>query len=179
MLMKKIYLFLAVILAVFAFAGCNKMSTEKKLIENDRVCGSSEFISSIRALHLTQTKAGELNAEELSATIAPLFPIAKEYLLVNGYDYSEDFTEEDPNLILTALSLYQYDISMAIQTKATLTQVLGCIALGGDLGGLAAGGVKYVAKQLAKKVVERAVPYVGVVVTIVSASICLGELDPV
>lgn len=183
MLMKRFYLALATVMAVssLVFTGCSKTNTEQNQSVNEAINGSENFMSSIKSLNITQTKAGELSEEEIYSVIAPMFPVAKDYLKQNGYDYKEDFEEGDPNIIMTALALYDYDISCKTSTKASFTSVLSCIALGGDLGVLAGMGAKAAAKYLAKEVAEaalkRAVPGVGVAIGVVSAVLCLAELE--
>lgn len=100
--------------------------------------------------------------------------------LQNGYDYREDFLENDPNIIMTALALYQFDVNISLQTKgsgASVADVASCIILGSGMGRLTNLGVKFVAKKLAEEILLKAVPGVGAAVAVVMAIACLSELE--
>ena len=109
-----------------------------------------------------------------------MYPPSIEYLSQNGYNYHEDFEDNDPNIIMTALVLFDYSFHQET-TKASFTQVLSCIALGSDLGTLTGLGAKEIAKKLAKEVskaaLKRAVPGVGIAVGVVFAALCLSEIE--
>lgn len=177
--MKKLY-FASAFVFIFAIAGCSKVVENEVTETDDMICGSVEFISSVKSLELTPTKTGELSEEELMAQIAPLFPISIDYLRKNGYDYKEDFEDGDPAIILTALALYDYDRTNEILTKGEVLHVLSCVVFGADAGALAGLGAKYIAKKLAKEAakaaLKRLVPGVGVAVGVISAVICLADL---
>lgn len=179
--MKKYFVFSVVMaVSVLALSGCKKSHVEIETSENDRVCGSTEFMSQIKALGIPQTKSGEISEDEVYNIIEPLYPLAISYLAQNGYDYTEDFSNHDPNIIMTALALYQFDIENSMLTKgsgSSIADVGSCIAIGSTTGALVNAGVKYVAKKIAQAILERAVPGVGIAVGVVMAIGCLSELE--
>lgn len=89
-------------------SGCNKAMEENDKQEITTIVGTGEFLSTIRQMNLSITKSGEISEQEIAEIIAPLFPVSIEYLNNNGYDYREDFQENDPNIIMTALTLADY-----------------------------------------------------------------------
>ena len=156
-------------------AGCSKDDLTADNGEVTTIVGSHDFFASLSCLQNVQTKSGEIPLEELIEIIQPLFPFAEEYLAANGYDYREDFEANDPNIILTAYALMEYDFMSNVSTKVGFSDVVGCLLLGESLKDLAETGVALIAKRCAKKMLARAIPYAGAVVFVVSAGQCLYE----
>ena len=173
--MKKFY-FASALALILMVSGCAKIG-EKEAPAPEEVCGSEEFLSSVISLGITSTKTGELSEQELMEQIAPLFPISIEYLQRNGYDYSEDFDENDPNIILTAFYLLAYDAEQ-YQTKGTMSTIMDCVVTGAGLKEILGKGAeklaaKAVAKLAAKSLLKRAVPYVGTAIFVGTTTACL------
>jgi len=174
--MKNILLLVATVAISFVlFVGCNKSVSENDSVElSTEIQGTDNFIASIKTINLPQTKSGELSDEDiilLEQAIAPLFPLAISYLEENGYDYHDDFEDNDPCIILTAYGLAEYDI-MNLETKSTwddIAAVGACILLGSDTYALG----KLAAKQIAKLVLKKAIPYVGAALGVVEATACI------
>ena len=81
------------------------------------------------------------------------------------------------NIIMTALAIAEYDIIQSrVVTKGQVTDVLECILLGEGIGTLSGLGTKQLAKYVAKKILSRAVPYVGTATAVVSAALCIADL---
>ena len=179
MLMKKVYLAFAVTLTVCSlfFSGCSKelsTSTESEAInENTEIIGTSDFLAVVLNTPFTKTKAGEVNEEELLNSIEPLFAPAIKYLSDNGYNYADDFDEDDPNIILTAFYLMACD-EMQVATKSALSVVMDCVVTGAGLKEILEDGATRIAiKVLSKKLAARCVPYVGTAIFVVSTGACL------
>lgn len=180
MLMKKVYLVFAAVLAVSTLflSGCSKdFSTEEEVnAEITGIVGSSDFFSSISCVNDIQTKAGEASADEIIEAIQPLFVSAKEYLTLNGYNYLEDFEENDPNIILTAFALMEIDfVEQMPQTKVNVSTVVSCVFLGEPVAGLAEKGAILIAKRIASRLLADAVPYIGAAAWVATSGVCLYE----
>ena len=178
--MKKVYLALVAVLAISSLflSGCSKdFSTEKETnADIAKIVGSSDFFASISCISNITTKAGETSVEEIIEAIQPLFVSAKEYLTKNGYNYLDDFEENDPKIILTAFALMETDFAEQIpQTKISVTDVQSCVLLGEPVADLAKTGAALIAKRLASRIVEEAIPYVGAVIWVVTSAACLYE----
>lgn len=178
--MRKIYLAFAAILAVsfLVLSGCSKDFSKEENVDAEisEIVGSSNFFSSISCLNNITTKAGETSEKEIIEAIQPLFVSAKEYLTLNGYNYLEDFEENDPNIILTAFALMETDFAGQIpQTKISATTALSCVFLGEPVADLAKTGAALIAKRLASRIIERAIPYVGAAVWVTTSGACLYE----
>ena len=175
--MKKLFLALATFLAAsIAFCSCNKeLSTNVSANEAvSEIVGSADFFSSISYLNNFTTKSGEVSAEEVIEEIQPLFVSAKEYLTLNGYNYREDFEENDPNIILTAYALMEMDfVDQLPETKISVSTALSCVFLGEPVANLAKTGAALIAKRVASKVLERAIPYVGAAVWVATSAVCI------
>lgn len=180
--MRNVLRLLGVVMFSFFITACDKsVETNQESTFDGEIRGSLEFISSIRSLNLTPTRAGEVSEKDVLDAISPMYPMAIDYLSKNGYDYHEDFLDGDPNIIMTALALYDCDLNnLTVTTRGTITSVLSCVALGSDLGCLVGMGAKaatrYLAKEVTKAALKRAIPGVGIAVGIVSAALCLSEI---
>lgn len=173
--MKKIRLF-SCLIAIFTIFACEKQHEQSTDTTVTEISGSMDFFSSLSCLQDIKTKGGEVNIDEVLPEIQPIFSAAKEYLLLNGYDYSVDFAENDPNIILTAYALMEHDFnSLLPDTKITITETLSCIFLGEAVGGVTAKNVALLAKKYAKKILARAVPYAGTAMAVITAGYCLYE----
>ena len=155
-IMKKDFLVFAAILTVLtlALSGCGKeFSAEENVDENvSEIVGSSNFYSSLSCLNCLTTKAGENSVEEIADAIQPLFVSAKEYLALNGYNYIEDFEENDPGIILTAYALLESDLVTQIpQTKVEVTTILSCVFFGERIDEVTKTAIMLLAKRYAKK----------------------------
>lgn len=178
--MKKVNLAFWAVLTVSAtfLSGCSKNITEGENVnaEITEIVGSTNFYSSISCLNNIETKAGEVAVDDILDTIQPLFVSAKEYLTLNGYNYLEDFEENDPNIILTAFALMETDFADQMpNTKISATTVLSCVFLGEPVAGLAKTGAALIAKRLASRIIEKAIPYVGAAVWVATSGACLYE----
>ncbi len=140
------------------------------------IIGSIDFYAELAYLNAFNTKAAELSDQEIIELIQPLFAPATEYLELNKYDYSSDFEVGDPRIILTALGLLELDLYLSSQTKAPgFFDVVSCIFIGESLRDLAGTGTILIAKRIASRLLERAIPYVGTAVMVVSTASCLYE----
>lgn len=171
--------FFPLLAVLLMFAGCTKdqIKSPQNVLDTE-VKGTQDFFASISDINFTQTKGGEVSVEQIETEIRPLFAPAKEYLRVNQYDYSEDFDENDPNIILAAFSLMESDLYFSeIEENGSikLTDALSCVFLGEGVSDLSKLGVQLLVKRCAKKVLERSIPYIGAVVGVATAAECLRE----
>lgn len=178
--MKITFISKVVVVAVSAFLalGCVKNDEAQNISDETvfEIVGSSDLFESLSYLENISTKSGEVSEEEILDLIQPLFTPAKEYLVVNGYDYTEDFEEDNPNIILTAYALMEYDfIYNQPATKITISDFASCLVLGDAVGEYSATGTALLAKRFAKKFLIRSIPYVGAAVAVVMAGVCLYE----
>lgn len=91
----------------------------------------------------------------------------------------EEGLEEIPLKALkcySALAFYEISIKEVPETRATVTSVASCIALGGDLTALGNYSAKQIAKLAAKNLAKRFVPYIGWCWGVASAVDCLAGL---
>lgn len=175
--MKRCTILCAISVIMFAICGCTENNQTPEEIGPTTICGTTELLSFIDGMNLSNTKSGEVSVDDVLDVIAPLYPVAIEYLLKNDYNYLEDFNEGDPNIIMTALAIAEYDIIQSrVVTKGQVTDVLECILLGEGIGTLSGLGTKQLAKYVAKKILSRAVPYVGTATAVVSAALCIADL---
>jgi len=174
---KYLFIFAMVIVALLVFAGCSKNFSDEKIThdDNSEIVGTMQFVSSLKCFELPTTKSGELSDEDillLEQAIAPIFPLAINYLKMNGYDYTQDFEDGDPNIILTAYGLAECDYIVSQQTKSfwdDAAAVGSCVLFGADVYALAKLG----AKAIAKKIIKKALPYVGTVLGAAEATACI------
>ena len=156
-------------------SGCNKNENEAIESTNKSIVGSSDLLAELSYLSTVETKSGTISEEEIMLVIEPMFTPAIEYLYQNGYDYKEDFQDDDPNIIMTALMLLEYDLisqNINVETKS-VWEIASCVFLGERLGELSGTGAALLAKRFAKKLLIRAIPYVGVAVGVASAGACI------
>lgn len=156
--------------------GCNKSVTVDNPTEiSTAIQGTESFIASLKLIDLPKTKGGELSNEDILAleqSITPIFPLAISYLQENGYDYREDFEDNDPLIILTAYGLAESDYMYRVETKSfwdDAAAVGACVVFGADIYALGKIG----AKQIAKALLKKAVPYVGAVLGVAEATACI------
>lgn len=162
--------------ALLVLTGCSKEISKVNETVQTEITGSRAFFGSISCITDICTKGGEVPLEETVQAISPLMASAKEYLKANGYDYLEDFAENDPNIILTAYALMEYDFTNSSpQTKISFTNALSCIFLGESVDKAAGTGAMLIAKRYAKKLLIRAIPYAGTVAGVVTTGYCLYE----
>lgn len=179
--MKKVYFVFAAVLAVFSIflSGCSKeISHEDISVEqSSNIVGSIDFLKAVISSDIPQTKAGEITEEDISGIVNSLLPPAIEYLSNNDYDYHEDFSEGDPNIILTAYCLLAYD-TIFPQTKGGINTIMDCVVTGAGLKDILSGGAeklatKAIIKLASKELAKRVVPYVGTGIFVASTTACL------
>ena len=168
--------FTFVVFSLFLFASCSKETQPQEEIQDElsedsfNVVGSAEFIKHVLEIKLPITKAGEVvNESEVFDSIAPLFKPSIDFLKANGYDYSEDFEDDDPCIILTAFYLLSFEEYLA-QTKGVSFSVVVNCAVGAlgirDLYNVVFGNIatKVAAKLAAEYLAERAIPWFGTLI---------------
>ncbi|MDD2495499.1 MAG: hypothetical protein PHE29_09930 [Tissierellia bacterium] len=176
--MKKSFTLLVVFLLL---CSCNKDNSLDNPNNDANIFGTQIFLSSVSYLAGIQTKSGELSADEVKELIAPMFQPSIDYLTLNGYDYSEDFETGDPNIILTALALLEYDLCLKnenSQTKSQFWDIVSCVFIGEGVRNLVdkGTGTMFIAKRFARKLLVRAIPYVGTAIGVISAGDCIYDL---
>lgn len=164
---------------ILSSSSCSKNEAQSQK-ESQEIIDIENFLPSLSYLANVPTKGGEMSEEEAGYLIEPLFEPAKKFLLANGVDYLQMFENDDPNLIVTALALMEYGLNAQgqnIQTKSEVGEkVIGavsCVFLGEEVGEYAGMGAALLAKRLAKKILMRALPYVGTAVWVASSGACL------
>lgn len=179
--MKKVYLAFAAVLTVslLILSGCSKESycEDTSAEQSENIVGSIDFLNAVISSDLPCTKAGEISEEDILDIVNSLLPPAIEYLSNNDYDYHEDFSEGDPNIILTAYCLLAYD-TIFPQTKGTVNTIMDCVVTGAGLKDILSGGAeklaaKAIIKLASKELAERLVPYVGTAIFVASTTTCL------
>ncbi len=173
---KKLFYFIVLFALLPICTSCNRDVVPIQEDENLTIVGSNDFFNNLFYFKGFETRSGEISGEEIFSLIQPLFEPAIQYLSLNGYDYSTDFEDGDPTIILTALGLLEADYTLNIETRAPgVMEVVGCVLLGDTLKDLAGTGAMLIAKRIASRLLERAIPYVGAAVMVGSAAACIYE----
>lgn len=166
-----------VTISLLCISSCNKKESNIDVKETEEILqinGTRDFLTSISTALSVDTKSVELTDEDARAYLLPFFQPSYEYLTLNGYDFHEDFEEGDPAIILTALTLADLNTIINTQTKGlTAGEIVGCVLIGEEINDLVSKGVQWAIKKIAKKALQRAIPYVGWAITIGSAGACL------
>lgn len=155
--------------------GVNEYAESVK--EQTEFLGTTSFLQKVHTTIIKPTRT--VQAEE--QVLSELVEHSSEYLRQNGFDYSEFFEEGDPRIAIVAMSLSKYDrlTSKSVDLRNRATRGVGnCVLEAVGIKGLLDGsikrlGAKYAAKFIAKKVLSKAVPYLGWGIAAVDFASCM------
>lgn len=171
--MKKIFTLIVLLATAFSlFVSCNKISEGTGEPSGIEIVGTADFLSNLNSIKPTISKGGEITEEEAAALLAPALLESKNYLEENGYDFREDFTENDPRIIWVATGLAEYD---KLYLHATKTTVGGCVLQAIGVTEIVKSGGKKLVKAIAKQALKKAIPYVGAALVAVDFIACVTE----
>lgn len=149
---------------------------------------AKSFIESLYSMSNTiSTKSGVLTDQdetEILNSIQPLLAESKTFLVKCGYDsYEEEFSADDPCLIILAEAISDYVISSSAQTdgKFSAEMILTCFSVAVGIGSapfsinawFTQGMSKAAIKAASKKLASRCIPYVGGALFAGEMALCL------
>lgn len=173
--MKKSFIILFGLVTILVFASCsnNDMGTDENTIAEteDEILGTSDFILGIKQI-LGSSLTRSVDEEE--AIVVNLIEESKVYLTKNGINYSDIFPEEsDARIAVLAMGIAEYDKQG--MPSSTRTSLGGCVLEAIGVKDLGKAGAKYIAKEVGKAVLKKAVPYIGWGLFAVDMAMCLSE----
>lgn len=169
--MKNLISLFLIVISIFVGYSC---SSEKENIEEYKTKekakiefnGTTVFLQKIHEIRMNTTRT----VQDEQFILAELVKYSSEYLKQNEFDYTVFFEDGDPRIAIVAMSLSKYDrltsASINFRNRVVTRGVGGCVLEAIGIRSLLDGsikrlGAKYAAKVISKKVLSRAVPYIG------------------